>query len=292
MDGEQQAVSSNETQTVVRGDALLGAGATLAKAATWFSSDRGGTLSLDWGDFDRDGDLDLALGSSVGTIIYRNENGRLRPFWSNSKRSYGVLWGDFLGDGLLELAAVGDEAAGAGVNYLYAIAGTVVQESSRFTSTHGFVRAAPGDYDRDGDLDLILSTNAINATCPVQFFRNSGGVFTRPSDADGGCVSNRATATLVPGDVDNDGDLDLALGLFPNSVQLFVNDGSGRFPLAQHRTIDSSAGFLPYHFVWGDYNGDGFLDLAAAYPLLRQARIYRNQNGASFATAFTLRTPL
>jgi len=47
---------------------------------------------------------------------------------------------------------------------------------------------------------------------------------------------------------------------------------------------------LPYHFAWGDYNGDGFLDLAAAYPLLRQARIYRNVGGTSFAPAFTLRT--
>ncbi|MCL4832720.1 MAG: VCBS repeat-containing protein [Caldilineaceae bacterium] len=288
--GEPRAVSSNETQTVVKVDAQLGVGATLARTATWFSSDRGGTLSLDWGDFDRDGDLDMALGSSIGTVIYRNENGRLRLFWSNSRRSFGVRWGDFLGDGVLELASVGDESAGAGINYLYAIAGATVQESTRFTSTHGFVRAAPGDFDRDGDLDLILSTNAINAPCPVQLFRNSGGVFTRPSDADGGCVSNRATAALVPGDVDNDGDLDLALGLFPNAVQLFINDGSGKFPPAQHRTIDNSVGFLPYHFAWGDYNGDGFLDLAAAYPLLRQARIYQNQNGLGFATAFTLRT--
>jgi uncharacterized repeat protein (TIGR01451 family) len=288
--GEPQAVSSNETQTVVKVDALLGVGATLARAATWFSNDRGGTLSLDWGDFDRDGDLDMALGSSVGTTIYRNENGRLRLFWSKSRRTYGVSWGDFLGNGVLALVAVGDEANGEGINYLYTIDGTTVQESSHFTSTHSFVRAAPGDYDKDGDLDLILSTNAINAPCPVQFYRNNGGVFTRPSDADGGCVSTRATAALVPGDVDNDGDLDLALGLFPNAVQLFVNDGSGKFPPALHRSIDTSVGFLPYHFAWGDYNGDGFLDLAAAYPLLRQARIYRNVAGTSFANAFTLRT--
>ena len=288
--GVPQAVSSNETQTVVRVNAALGVGATLARAATWFSSDRGGTLSLDWGDFDRDGDLDMALASSVGTTIYRNEGGRLRPFWSNSRRTYGVSWGDFLGNGSLALLAVGDEANGNGINYLYAIVGTDVQESSQFTSTHPFVRLAPGDYDKDGDLDLILSTNAINAPCPVQQFKNSRGIFARPSDADGGCVSRRATAAVVPGDVDNDGDLDLALGLFPNAVQLFINDGSGKFPEALHRSIDTSTGFLPYHFAWGDYNGDGFLDLAAAYPLLRQARVYRNVAGASFSTAFTLRT--
>ncbi len=287
--GLPQAVSSNETQTIVKVDALLGAGATMARAATWFSSDRGGTLSLDWGDFDRDGDLDLALGSSVGTTIYRNEGGRLRLFWANARRSYGVYWGDFNGDGTLELVAVGDGST-EGLNYVYTIAGTSVQESTRFTSSHPFVRAALGDYDRDGDLDLILSTNAINAACPVQMYKNSNGAFTRPSDANGGCVSSRATAALVPGDVDNDGDLDLVLGLFPNSVQLFVNDGTGLFPLAQHRTIDGSVSFLPYHFAWGDFDGDGYLDLAAAYPLLRQARIYRNLGGSSFSTFATLRT--
>ncbi|MBI3959308.1 MAG: VCBS repeat-containing protein [Chloroflexi bacterium] len=287
--GAPQAVSSNETQTIVKVDALLGAGATMARAATWFSSDRGGTLSLDWGDFDRDGDLDLALGSSLGTTIYRNEGGRLRLFWANSRPTYGVRWGDFNGNGTLELVAVGDGGT-EGLNYVYTIAGTSVQESARFTSTHPFVRVVAGDFDRDGDLDLILSTNAINAACPVQMYKNSGGVFTRPTDANGGCVSTRATAALAAGDWDNDGDLDLALGLFPNSVQLFVNDGTGLFPVAQHRIIDTSATFLPYDFAWGDFDGDGYLDLAAAYPLLRQARIYRNLSGNGFATFATLRT--
>jgi len=291
IDGVEQSASSNETQTPVKVDAILGAGATLARTATWFSGDRGGTLNLDWGDFDRDGDLDLALGSSLGTTIYRNENGRLRQFWSNSRPTYGVAWGDFNGDGTLELVAVGDgNGLGEGLNYLFSIAGTNVQESSRFTSTHPFVRIAPGDYDRDGDIDLILSTNAINAPCPVQMYKNNAGTFTRPSDANGGCVSTRATATLAAGDWDNDGDLDLALGLFPNSVQLFVNNGAGFFPPAQHRTIDSSVSFLPYHFSWGDFDGDGYLDLAAAYPLLRQARVYRNLGGTGFATFATLRT--
>ena len=288
-DGVTQAVSSNETQTIVKVDALLGAGATMARSATWFSGDRGGTLSLDWGDFDRDGDLDLVLGSSIGTTIYRNEGGRLRLFWANGRRTYGVSWGDFNGDGILELAAVGDGST-EGINYVYKISGTTVQESTRFTSTYPYVRVAPGDYDKDGDLDLILSTNAINAACPVEMYKNSNGVFTRPTNTNGGCVSNRATAALVPGDVDNDGDLDLALGLFPNTVQLFLNDGTGLFPPAQHRTIDSSASFLPYSFSWGDFDGDGYLDLAAAYPLLRQARIYRNVSGNGFSTYATLRT--
>src|SRR5512141_610215 len=35
------------------------------------------TLSQDWGDFDRDGNLDLALGTSRGISIYHNLKGQL-----------------------------------------------------------------------------------------------------------------------------------------------------------------------------------------------------------------------
>ncbi|MEZ4634899.1 MAG: VCBS repeat-containing protein [Caldilineaceae bacterium] len=78
-------------QTIVRVSTEEGMGAVISKAPNWFSSDRGGTLGLDWGDFDRDGDLDLALASSVGATIYRNDNGVLRRLWSNTPHLWRAL---------------------------------------------------------------------------------------------------------------------------------------------------------------------------------------------------------
>ncbi|MCB0117331.1 MAG: DUF11 domain-containing protein, partial [Caldilineaceae bacterium] len=57
LNGERLSASSNEVQTIVRVSTEEGMGAVISKAPNWFSSDRGGTLGLDWGDFDRDGDL-------------------------------------------------------------------------------------------------------------------------------------------------------------------------------------------------------------------------------------------
>ena len=61
--------------------------------------------------------MDLVLGSSVGTSVFLNENGRLVKLnWPNDKRTYGVRWADFNGDGRLDLVAVGDSEGGEARN--------------------------------------------------------------------------------------------------------------------------------------------------------------------------------
>ena len=91
-------------------------GATsISGVPTWLSRDMGGTISQDWGDFDRDGDLDLVLGSAVGTTIYRNDDGQLTLYWLSPpnaqdtyRLSYGVRWADVNpSNDQLEIIAVG-----------------------------------------------------------------------------------------------------------------------------------------------------------------------------------------
>lgn len=290
---------------------------SISTVPTWFSNDMGGTLSQDWGDFDRDGDLDLALGSSLGTTIYRNDGGVLQQIMDfmpdaqgQQRLSYGVRWADLIpeADHTLELVVVGDSADhtahSEGINYIYQFdaAQQSFSTSEVFTTDLQLVRVAPGDYDGDGDIDLVASTNAINAPCTVALYRNDGtGHFTGTVTAAGPnqieCLSQAATAALGPGDYDNDGDLDLALGAFPSTLQLLVNDRNGAVftatnPLATLKTIESGLEYIPYDLVWGDYNGDGYLDLAAAYPLQRETQVYQNQpsSGTLIATAESIRT--
>jgi uncharacterized repeat protein (TIGR01451 family) len=307
-----ETARSNELQLVSHVRIDSDGGASVSSVPTWFSEDLGGTISQDWGDFDRDGDLDLALGSSLGTSVYGNENGRLTLLFTNipppssppedRRLSYGVSWADVDQDPQqLELVVVGHSAdrtaISEGLNYIYAYdpaqSGQPFVETAVFTSQYQLVRVAPGDYDGDGDIDLIASTNAINAPglCPVTLYRNdSTGHFTGTVTSKGGheieCLSKDGTAALGAGDYDNDGDLDLVVGAFPGALRLLVNLCDGQtitdtnpFAKAPH-DLETVLEYIPYDLDWSDFDGDGFLDLAAAYPLQREVRIYRNQPGA------------
>ncbi|MCS7060119.1 MAG: FG-GAP-like repeat-containing protein [Anaerolineae bacterium] len=272
---------SNIAQTTVRLPVRHTGDAQLSSVATWLSADLGGTMQQDWGDFDRDGLLDLALGSSNGASVYRNVAGILQPYWSNNEQTYGVAWADLDGDGTLELVTVGKSQDGTavtpGINAIYRyrpdVFGFVL--SATLASAYQLVRIAAGDFNRDGKADLVGSTNAINAPCPVILYINLGNLSFDPR-----CVSTRATAAVGVGDFNNDNWPDLALGIFPSEIVVLANQmmhGGGFF--SPPMPVDTSISVLPYDFAWGDYDGDGFLDLAAAFPLQREARIYRNQGG-------------
>lgn len=290
--GSPKSASSNELPTTARVRIAQTGVASISPVPTWFSRDLGGTISQDWGDYDRDGDLDLALASSIGLSIYRNDSGRLTRFWGIERQTYGVAWGDFLGDGSLAIVALGDSAddspVSQGINYVYRHDGSEFVQAGVFTSEQQLVRVVPGDFRGLGVVDLVASTNFINAACPVRLFRNDGaGNFSTAADD---CISTSATAALSAADIDNNGTLDVAMGVFPHHLQVKINDGSGTFSTTL--PIDGYLPFLPFDLKWGDLDADGFLDLAAAYPLQREARVYRNVAGAGFDTPIIIPTSL
>ncbi len=239
-----------------------------------------GVFSQDWGDFDRDGYLDLALGTSQGISIYHNLRGQL--VFSRSLTPgpiYGLRWADLNNDGLLELVTVGNRP---GANGIYRYIGSQFISYTAFASSLPLARVT---VLNDKSRDLIVSTSAISTTCPVWRYQNNGaGYFTatlRPPL----CVSRAATAGIGAGDFDNDGDSDLVLGSFPNEVKLLINNGTTLTDTQNSYTFDTALSW-PSDFVWGDYDSDGRLDLAAAFPLQRQVRIYHNTG--SVTSPFTL----
>jgi uncharacterized repeat protein (TIGR01451 family) len=322
--GVEQAASSDDLSltTLVR---VPSAGqASISSVPTWFSQDAGGTIAQDWGDFDLDGDLDLALGSSLGTTIYRNDDGALTLIWRSPTRadnaarlSYGVRWADVIPDlqNRPELVVVGDSedqtATERGLNYIY-VYDPVEQdfsEATMFASHLQLVRLVTGDFDGDGDVDLVGSTNAINGVvetpfqdlCPVNLYRNDGlgqfvGTVELTETHAVRCISENATAALGAADYDKDGDLDLALGEFPGNLKIMESTRDGQVLTDTDFLVDTPAllleadlEYLPYDLRWADYDNDGDPELAAAYPIQRQARIY-DQAGGVFGETYVIRT--
>ncbi|MFC1679790.1 FG-GAP repeat domain-containing protein [Elusimicrobiota bacterium] len=109
---------------------------------------------MEWGDFDSDGDLDLAAGKNAfaNRVSRNNGDGTFPTMWSSSSvedDSWSVRGGDFDNDGDLDMV-VGNN----GINEVYrndgAAAFVLAWNSVEAQNTQS---VSWGDFDNDGDLD-------------------------------------------------------------------------------------------------------------------------------------------
>lgn len=221
------------------------------------------------GDYDNDGRIDLYITNASANALYRNAGS-----------------GSFT-----------DVTAAAGVG------------STRWASSCGFL-----DFDRDGDLDIFVTnyvtmgknanrvcrggTPAVRVYChPLNFegtqntlYRNNGkGTFTDVV-AQAGIATFRGNGLGVAvADYDDDGlvDVFVANDAVPNF--LFHNDGKGRFTetalgagVAVATDGQARAGMGT---MFGDYDGDGRVDLVVTNHETEMHSLFRNLGGGLFADA-------
>jgi len=239
--------------------------------------------SVDWGDFDNDGDLDLVLtgGSADGeiSIVYRNQgDGTFIDIEAAIVPVSGgaASWGDYDNDGDLDilLTGSGDDARYAKV-YRNDCCGVFTDIAADLPGVESST-SAWGDYDNDGDLDILLAGDRDDDDFITCIYRNDGsGVFT---DIAAGLPGIHRGA-VDWGDYDNDGDLDILLtgeSADGKTTRIARNDGDGEFTLFGDNLTDLALSSVD----WGDYDGDGDLDfLLMGFtdgPLQIVTRLYRN----------------
>ncbi|MGB3939915.1 MAG: CRTAC1 family protein [Candidatus Manganitrophaceae bacterium] len=223
-----------------------------------------------WGDFNRDGNLDLFVsGHENSPFLFRNNaDGTFTDLTAESGiemegDKHGTAWGDYDGDGDLDLfitvGAAGGGAVGMKRDLLYRNDGnghlTDVTDLAGVRNAFGRGRSVNWvDYDKDGRLDLFLK----NASTPNVLYRNNGdGTFTNMALSAG--IENAPGEISSWTDYDKDGDIDLFITSAAMD-QLWRNNGDGTFMEATSsaglKALDHGQGV-----AWGDYNNDGHLDL-------------------------------
>jgi uncharacterized repeat protein (TIGR01451 family) len=290
---------STETQTtVVLKDTSLqnDSGQPLIVGPSGCSAEPGG-YDQDWGDFDRDGDLDLALGTNSQTSVYRNDEGKLTSIGTYNRRAFGVRWGDIDGDQDLELISVGDyytTTAGLrrGVNYIFDYA-NFSSPAQVFTTTDVLWRIDLADYNGDETLDLAAASffdpgaRHKHNLCLARVYGNNGGGTFVPEECLIGPltkdtvwrpVGEESSYHVAWGDSDFDGDLDLAVADYGAYNRLHENNS---FKLGDFSLPLGDTSIPPEHttsMAWQDYDNDGDFDLAWGNDGERNA-LYTQTNG-------------
>ncbi len=231
--------------------------------------------------------------SASNVSLIRNPN-----WYSNLSGVFhsSLALGDINGDNYSDLIAMGCTAGGvdscttADKIRVYVNNGTTFNENSTWeinTTNLGYGSLVLGDIDNNGSLDLVALGDKGGGAGIVRVYLNNGTSFDENLNWEQNISSIDAYAgSLALGDVDNDGNLDLALvgayplannGIYINNGTAFVKDSNwlSNLPYVGHGLGMGSLAFA-------DVNNDGHLDLAFAgsYSTNFYTNLYIN-NGTS-----------
>jgi hypothetical protein len=226
------------------------------------------------GDFNGDGNLDIAVGKFGGTgvcvcirVYLGNGDGTFQePItteWTGTfDTPFSMIAADFNGDGKLDLlVSDGSSPFGGGdLNYVFLGNGDgTFNPLPAFGGPGNGNFMAAADFNKDGKLDLYLG--GILETGP--FFEiltgNGDGTFNLVQTVD---TLYTAKAPAI-GDFNGDGNLDLAVADYDaagkkNVVGVFLGNGDGTF----QKVVYYGVPYFNGDATAADLNGDGNLDIA------------------------------
>ena len=217
------------------------------------------TFAIAFADVDGDGDLDLAAGNLTQQNALcindglGNVTSDIRPFGSGQDMATGLVFGDLDGDCDQDLATVNAYHNNSDV-YRNDGHGHFTHHGSIDTEGMHCWSMSLGDLDGDGDLDLAACDAQTFGGQTMVYFNDGAGHFPHRSPVGRWCDQSYAAAL---GDVDGDGDLDIALAKFQKGNRLLINDGNGVFTneLFLGMSMDRTC-----CIKLADLDGDGDLD--------------------------------
>src|SRR5713101_3781086 len=206
------------------------------------------------GDYDNDGFSDLALSTVGGILLLHNDKGNK----------------------FVDVT----QAAGLPQNRLSAGSSSIQWWALNFV-----------DYDHDGDLDLLVTAEAVQLIAdekqpkwdvwpgPAMVWRNNGnGTFTKVSKDLG--LSEAAALSAIGTDYNNDRAVDLVITGSAKAPTIFENPREGKFPARQPWSSSMPGPTVGVAVL--DFNHDGWMDLVFTHSGEPGITLWRNNQGKTF----------
>ena len=239
--------------------------------------------STSWVDYNNDGYLDFLISGRYTygddrTLLYKNnQNG---TFTHQSGISFtGVIWsshswGDYDNDNDMDLIITGYCGSGSSSEIVTKIyknnypTNSFTEQTQIQTAKVMNGSASWGDFDHDGDLDILISGSSNKNSMqegidPITkiYRNNSDGTFTDMTEI---VLEGIDYGTSSWYDFDNDGDLDIVLdGKMESNISteiVYFNNGDNTFT---RKNLDfyNLSSLNNGNSISGDFNNDGLLDL-------------------------------
>jgi hypothetical protein len=225
-------------------------------------------------DVDGDGDLDLIVGESGGTLKYYENVDNALHYYEGTDFFIGAVYvedsgmfsgidvGAYSDPAFADLDGDGDEdltigESGGSLEYYRNDGGGIwTYDASMYSgmSVSGYSTPAFADMDGDDDFDLTVGAGGGGDAGKFAYYRNDGGTSSPSWTEDTGYysgvdVGDRSNPALA--DMDDDGDIDLTSGESLGTVKYYRNDaGTWVEDTAPYSSIDV-----------GDYSAPALADL-------------------------------
>jgi uncharacterized protein (TIGR02145 family) len=236
-----------------------------------------------WCDYDKDGDMDLYIRGTVADVYRNNGSGVFTAIGANLVEASGSAdWGDYNCDGYPDLLIAGWSTADGGyVTRLYRNngAGGLV---NYVIDVPGGSLARWGDYDSDGDPDILINQNDEK----FEIYENKGsGTYHRTNiyfEKVKTDLPSLTNASCDWGDYNNDGFQDLVISgrdeINNKYCKIFRNNGDRTFTDLGLILRGASMGRIN----WGDFDNDDDLDILMT-GYYNDIQLYRNEGNDIFS---------